>query len=121
MDINFIFGLTPVDQDGNPVKRTKRDYPYSYDPFVVWDNRQDAKAESAVYSDRLLQWDYDKTRELSKKHFGESGDYYSRRRPESIEAFLCDYFGKKIKLAMIMECCNVSSGYPIWIFYYQSM
>jgi hypothetical protein len=25
-----------VDLDGNPVKRTRWDYPYSYDPYVVW-------------------------------------------------------------------------------------
>lgn len=25
-----------VDINGNPVKKTKREYPYSYDPYVVW-------------------------------------------------------------------------------------
>lgn len=113
--------FTPyVDLDGNPVERTKHTHPYSYDAFVVWDNRQNVTPNSSCYSDRLLQWDYDKTRELSKKHFGEAGDYWSNRAPKKIEAFLSEYFGKKIRLAVIMEGCNVASGYPYWLFYYNS-
>lgn len=31
------FGHMYLDLDGNPVRRTKDEYPYSYDAYVVWE------------------------------------------------------------------------------------
>lgn len=114
----YSIALNMVDEFDQPVERTKFDHPYSYDGFVTYRNGKNEEATGTVYSDRLLQWDYEKTRKLMKKHFGNTSDYYSERNPEKIEKFLSEYMGKKIKIIFIMEYCNVSSGYPLWRFDY---
>ncbi len=110
-----------VDLNGNPVKKTKREYPYSYDPYVVWKNDYVEGKSNTVYSDRLLQWDYKKFEECCMDVWGNHRQGFNDRTPEDIEKFLCKYFGKEVKLTVIMECCNVSNGYPIWIFYYEAV
>lgn len=110
---------TYIDLDGNPVKRTKEEYPYSYDAYVVWKKDYRKGKGNAVYSDRLLQWDYDKYNKYSKEVWNNEGQYFNDRRPEDIEKFLSLYFGKNIKLTVIMEGCNVSNGYPYWVFFYE--
>jgi len=68
-----------------------------------------------------MQWDYKKFNECCKKVWGNEGQYFSNREPKDIEKFLSLYWNKKIELTAIEECCNVSSGYPIWIFYYETI
>lgn len=122
MNANNPFGVISVspfvDEYGNPVEKTKWEYPYSYDGFVTYRNGDNAEVSHTVYSDRLLQQDHDKTRKLMKKHFGNQGDYYSERSPEAIEKFLTEWFNdeRPLKLILVMEYCNVSSGYPVWRF-----
>lgn len=118
MDIQF-YSHEYVDEHGEPVTRTKRTHPYSYDGFVQWDNRHLVRANGTVYSDRLYQWDSKKYNKLCEKYWGNQGQYFSGRSPEKIEDFLSDYFGHLVKLAMIMEYCNQDSGYPVWRFDYQ--
>jgi hypothetical protein len=114
---NFISYHPAVDADGRQVERTKDKYPYSYDAFVTFQKRKPSKKTSVVYSDRIVQWDNKKARKLMKKHFKTTGDYYYDRKPEEIEAFLRDYFSEpSIELIYIMEGCNVSSGFPYWVF-----
>lgn len=108
-----------VDEHGNPVKRTKEEYPYSYDGFVQERVHPNSKSTGTVYTDRLLQWDYTKTRKLLKKHFesisDKGGDYWSGRSAESIQKFLRDWFADEtIVVTLVMEYCNVSNGYPTW-------
>lgn len=105
-----------VNEFGNPIERTPETHPYSYDGFITYRNGDNSEIEEDVYSDRMLQWDYEKTRKLMKKYFGEQGDYYSNRPPEKIESFLSEYFNCNVKLIFIMEYCNVSNGYPLWRF-----
>jgi hypothetical protein len=106
-----------VDEGGHPVRKTKYSHPYNYDPFVLWQGEGESNA--ADYSDRLLQWDYDKHNELCMKHFGNVRQRWNDRDPQKIEAFLRDYHNRpEIKLVKIMEMCNVSSGYPLWCFFY---
>lgn len=106
-----------VDEFGNPVKKTQMDYPYSYDGFVTHRFGKNEEANHTIYSDRLLQQDYAKTRTLMQKHFGNDGDYYSSREPKKIESFLKEWLGdKNLKLIFIMEYCDVSNGYPLWRF-----
>ena len=110
-----------LDEVGNPVKRTKREYPYSYDGFVTYRNGKNEEANGTIYSDRLMQWDYKKARALMKKYFNEDGDYWDNRNPSQIQDFLREWTGdKNLKLILIMEYCNVSSGYPVWRFDYRS-
>ena len=110
-----------VDEHGNAVERTKDKYPYTYDGFVTWRGGENSEVTGTVYSDRLLQWNYQKTRDLMQKHFGNTGDYYSSRSPKQIQAFLSEYFEEEIELIFIMEYCNVSSGYPLWRFDFKNL
>lgn len=107
-----------VDEDGNPIARTPLTHPYSYDAYVIW-GKKDKKA-NAVYSDRLYEWDYKKYDRLCEKHWGNQAQYWDERDADKVQAFLRDYNDNpKLILTMIMKCCNVSSGYPIWIFFYK--
>lgn len=109
-----------VDLDGNPVKKTKDEYPYSYDPYVVWKGDYDKeKISNVVYSDRLWEWDSKKYNECCQEVWNNHGQYFYNREPEDIERFLSKYFRRNIKLTVILEGCNVSNGYPVWVFYYE--
>lgn len=102
-----------VDEFGKPVERTKERYPYSYDGFVTWRGGDNEEANSTVYTDRLIREPY--YDELSKKHFGNTGQLFFNREPEVIETFLKDALkNDKVKLILIMEYCNVSTGYSLW-------
>lgn len=106
-----------VDEFDNPVECTKQEYPYSYDGFVTWRGGENKEANNTIYSDRLLHWDYEKTRRLMKKHFDDEGGYYYNRKPKDIEAFLREWTDDPgLKLVFIMEYCNRSNGYPLWRF-----
>lgn len=112
----YVFRHTEVNEFGNPVSRTKSEYPYSYDGFVTYRNGDNSEVNGTIYSDRISQQDYSKTERLKKKHFGDTSDYYSNANPKKIESFLSEYLDRDIKLILIMEYCNVSSGYPVWRF-----
>jgi len=118
MDCNgWIYDDDPVDEHGNVVSKTKSEYPYTYDGFVTFRGGENKEANCAVYTDRLYREDHKKHDELVKKHFGDTGQYWSSRNSEKIEAFLRDWTGdKELKLILVMEYCNVSSGYPLWRF-----
>ena len=93
--------------------KNKASHPYSYDPICIWGDETKGSGE---YTDRLWQWDHKKHDRLCKKHFGDEGQYWNRRDPEKIEAFLRDYHDDPtIKLTFITEFCNVSNGYPTWL------
>lgn len=112
----YCFGVVNyVDWDGNPIERTPDNYRYSYDAYVI--SKKADKYQHAAYSDRLSEWDYTKYRNLCKKHFGNESDYWDGRSSEKIEKFLRDYYNsQKIELVGIMKGCDVSNGYPYWIF-----
>lgn len=111
--------FSKVDEFDKPVKRTKQSHPYSYDGFVQWRGGKNEEANGTIYSDRLLQWDFDKHDELCMKHFGNEHQHWDRRDPKKIQAFLRDWTdNQKLKLIFVMEYCNQSSGYPVWRFDY---
>lgn len=106
-----------LDEHGNPAERSRHSHPYSYSQFVQWRGGKNSEANGSVYSDRLYQWDHAKHDELCEKHFGDRGQYWHDRAPEKIEAFLRDYEDSpSLKLIYIMQGCNVSSGFPVWLF-----
>lgn len=111
------FYMEAIDEHGSPVERGKIDFPYSYDGFVVWRGGKNEDANSTVYSDRLNGWNREKKDALLLKHFGNTSDHYEQREPKRIEAFLRDFFDRPaLKLVLIMEYCNIASGYPYWRF-----
>ncbi len=86
---------------------------------IVFENK--TKPQHHVYSDRLVQWDYKKYNELSKKHFGNEGQYWDNRGIKAIENFLSEYFDKPVKLQRILKGENRSNGYPFWVFGYDEV
>jgi len=107
------------DLDGNPVERTREEYPYSYDAYVTWRSGEKEEITGSIYSDRLNMWDRDKNDALKQKHFGDDGDNWSGREPKQIETFLRDWTGKQeLRLIAVMEGCNFANGYPYWVFCY---
>lgn len=107
-----------VDEHNNPVKRSKIDFPYSYDGFVIWRGLPQAELTNTIYSDRIKQhFKFEHLDALCKKHFGECGDSFYSRKPKDIESFLQELYEKpNYKLGLIMEYCNVANGFPVWRF-----
>ena len=110
-----------TDLDGNPVERTPHTHPYNFDQHVIWISEKFKKNKiySATYSDRMLEWDIEKFSRCSQEIFGDQKQYFDDRDPKDIENFLIKYFGHKLKLVAIEKCCNLSTGYPIWIFHFE--
>ena len=106
-----------VDLDGKPIERTPITHPYNFDDYVEWKSGF-TKGDSAVYSDRLYQWDSKKYDECYNEIFKKSGQYFNSNNPSGIEKFLSMYFGKEITLTAILRGCNQASGFPYWVFYY---
>jgi hypothetical protein len=116
----YSFGYSQYhDLDGNPVEKTRDKYPYSYDPYVTYQCNYKKGENHVVYSDRLWQWDYNKYDKCCMEVWGNRGQYFSNRSVKDIEKFLSLYFEKEVSLTALMEGCNVSNGYPYWIFFYK--
>ena len=97
------------------VSKTRYSHPYSYDPFLIFFNdRAKKKANNTIYTDRLLQWDYEKHNELCEKHFGNRGERWDKRSPSDIEDFLIDYLGKNVILVANIQYVHLGSGFPLW-------
>jgi len=111
----IVDGYRAFEPENYPIK-SKMECPYSYSPRILFGDKK--KNSQAVYSDRLYQWDYKKYNELCEKHWGNKGQYFDRRSPDTIEKFLSDYMGKKVSLTMVVEWCNVATGYPLWSLHY---
>ena len=84
--------------------------------YIVPQYSNGIEGKETVYTDRLLQWDRKKHDALCKKHFGNEAQYWGGRSPETIQAFLCEYYDKNILLCKIDELENASNGYPYWRF-----
>lgn len=107
-------------ETGGPVKKTKDEYRYSYDPFVIWRGNGFDKDKNYLgdYSDRLFQWNSDRYNECCEQVWGNKGQYFDCRTPEEIQKFLQLYYGDdNLVLYQIVEGCNQGNGYPYWIFY----
>ena len=105
---------------GEPVEKTQRDYPYSYDAYCIYKSDNWSPNDSGDYSDRLMQWDYNKFGKCMKEVWGNNaGQYFTNKDPKDVEKFLSLYHNKKIELTGIEQACNQWNGYPYWIFYYK--
>lgn len=98
-----------------PDNRSRNEYPYGYSAYYLWG--VPAKGHEATYSDRLSQWDRDKFAAATKS-VNVRFENFSR---QDAEAFLSAYFDQPVQVSALAQCCNVSSGYPIWIFFHSSV
>lgn len=101
---------------------TKSDEPYRYSEFFLWRfggrytkrGWNFGKNVHSDYSDRLQQWDYAKWNRAVEglgriDSWGQDG----------CSKVLTAYFGKPIEAIALAEGCNISNGYPYWIFWYR--
>lgn len=113
-----VFGAF-IGWDGTPVERDPHRYKYSYDPYFLY--RADTfnpDTMSGEYSDRMWEWDHDKFDRCVNAVWPDSrhGQSFYHDDPKDITKFLELYFGYPVVLHGILQGCNVSSGYPYWIF-----
>ncbi len=121
INAGFIF----IGYDGKPCERTPLNYPYSYDPFVIW--RSEEFSEEAMkspywnstFSDRMRQWDYKKFDDAWHEVWGGGGKGFRYKKINDIEKFLSLYYGQDVKLLELSEQCNCSSGIPYWCFVFR--
>lgn len=112
----IMFGHFKEYDDGEPVK-TKYEYPYSYDPILQYGTVESKKCDGSAYSDRMYMWNPDKFDQCFHKAFGHQSDYFSDKSPSQIQSFLREYYdNEKLVLVRVVEYCNVSNGYPCWLF-----
>lgn len=109
--------------DGERIMRTPSSYPYSYDPHFTWKSERFETTDRAVYSDRLFQWNSKAFNEAVAAVWPDDpvGQMFHSRNPVDIQRFLCLYFSKDVELTGVLQGCNVSNGYPYWIFAYRDI
>lgn len=114
--------ITPyyTDLEGNAVRKNPITNPYDFDDYVEWKGNY-RQFDSAVYSDRLYQWDTAKYKKCYEQVFKNNGQRFDCKNISGIRQFLSMYFGKEIELTAIMQGCNHISGFPYWIFFYREL
>lgn len=111
-----------LDEDGKPVSKTPHTHPYSYDPYIVFGkpNKEVEKGyiNGCVYDDRMLQSNFKKYEFLRGNILKNSP--FETCSKENLEKFLSAFNDNKIKvdLVRILKGCNVSNGYPYYVFQY---
>lgn len=110
-----------VDLKGKPVEHTPHSHPYSFDEYVIYKSDRYSETDSAVYSDRMLQWDYKKFEACTKEVWNDGRQIFDAASSEDIEKFLQLYFASGVELTAVLKGCNYSNGYPYWIFYYKEV
>jgi len=70
------------------------------------------------YSDHLVLHDYDRYGAIAEKVFGNSGQSFYQRTPESIEKFLSLYLDKPVTLQAVIFEQDRMRGFPVWAFAY---
>lgn len=110
-----------LDLNGEPVKRTPRTHPYSYDEFVLYKSDDFDQMDSMVYHDRMLQWDREAFGKAASEVWPKApgSQMFSGKSPEDINRFLNLYFGTEVTLTAVLQGCNAGNGFPYWIFAYK--
>lgn len=108
-----------VNIKGDKVRHTKFQFPYGYDQFLIWKGAYNQNTDQSVFSDRMMCLDYERFNVCCIQTFGNDGQCFYDRKPADIEKFLSMYFDKNIQLTGIEEGCNISNGYPYWVFYFR--
>jgi hypothetical protein len=76
---------------------------------------RECKTAECNYSDRLFQWDHtaaERASEACKKA------KLNQRTAKQVETWLSAYHDRPVKLRYILGGCNLSSGYPYYVYGY---
>lgn len=96
-------------------------HPYSYSPFFHW--KKDWKQnDTCAYDDRMREWKYDLWNEVCAElplmqHGIRRFEYQT---PETLSKMLSKYCGEPVTCTALVEGCNVSNGYPYYVFYWRA-
>lgn len=119
------FGRSGLDR--RPPRTTDRNSPLNLSPHYsdpIWKEaqtlfgREDRSIRDYVYSDRLWQWDYEKT-EQAFKVANEQKDVV-RSSARWIEVALSHFLGQPVEVLHVMAGVNLTSGYPYWVAGYRA-
>lgn len=116
----FSLYIVYKDLEGKAVRKTPITNPYDFDDYVEWKGNY-RQFDSAVYSDRLYQWNTEKYKKCYEQVFKNNGQRFDSKNVSGIRKFLSMYFDKEIELTAIMRGCNISSGFPYHIFFYREL
>ena len=95
--------------------RTKSSHPYNYDPITFFQNGDEDQVY--VYSDRMQQWDYEK---FNKAIEGKGEMAFRWADKEAVTQFMRSYYDDVgLTVCSVVEMCNASSGYPLWLIGYK--
>ena len=125
--MKFIVGKEPynydihhyVDINGKPVKHRPRDYPYSYDNFVLWKGDNFKETTNCIVSFQLSHINHEKYTASCIRAWERTGDNFGYRSPEDLEQFLCYFYGISLDLTAVVQGCKNNHGYPYWVFYFK--
>lgn len=113
-----------VDIEGKIVNRNPMEYPYSYNPFVIYKSNDYKNTDTPYYYDRILSKfkKEDINNALDKiglKMYGPEMIRMSWKNPYHVEQFVSILFKRTVKCTAIMEGCKFFDGYKYWIVYIQ--
>ena len=98
-------------------------HPDSYSPFFHWKASDRTVKDPCAYDDRMRQWKYDKWNEVCNalppvQNGMRRFEYQSQ---ETLSKMLSDYYGETLVCTALVEGCNVSNGYPYYVFYWRKV
>lgn len=110
-----------LDIRGNIVDRNPVEYPYSYDPYVLYKCETYKETDTSYYSDRVQQWSKQEFNnalsQMGLKPYGAPYERMSWKNPEQVGQLMSILLKSKVECTAIMEGANYYNGYPYWIVY----
>lgn len=108
------------DLEGNIVENNPMEYPYSYDPYVIYKSSDYKPTDvpfhcwEVMYS---IKEEVDKAlNQMGLKRFGPSWEHLSWEVPQQVERFMGILMKQNITCTAIVKCCY-GDGNPYWIVY----
>lgn len=114
------------DLEGNIVERNPIEYPFSYEPYVLFKSLDYQKTDREFCSDLVEHFNFTEQEidsalnQMGFKNSGTSEKRISWKNPQQVERLMSILLKKNVKCTAIMEVCNCDHGYPYWIVYIQS-
>lgn len=110
-----------IDENDQHIARTPDTHPYNYDSYVLWRNLPNSEVTGTAYSDRMMSWDLINYTELWERICGKNQYWYAYPQEKILE-FVRSYFeDPELEICYVMQCCNQSTGYPLWLVAYKQV